>query len=239
MLIAEAEGLRELASAHAVRIPEVYECGVSDDHAFLAIERIEVASATAECEALLGEQLAAQHRVTKPAFGWHRDNTIGRTPQRNAWCTDWVEFYRERRLRFQLDLAYTNGFASLLEMRGERLLACLPALLAGHTPQPSLLHGDLWGGNWLAGAGGVPYLFDPAVYYGDREADLAMTHLFGGFGAAFYRAYESAWPLEAGHAMRRELYNLYHVLNHANLFAGGYARQAREMIDGLLAEAGA
>jgi protein-ribulosamine 3-kinase len=237
-LIAEAEGLRELASARAVRIPEVFACGMRDDEAFLEIERIEATSPTAASEALLGTQLAAQHRVTKPSFGWHRDNTIGLSPQHNGWMDDWIAFYRERRLGFQLELAREHGFASLLQDRGERLCEALPALLSGHRPQPSLLHGDLWGGNWLTGEGGVPFLFDPAVYYGDREADLAMTHLFGGFGASFYRAYEAAWPLEAGHEVRRELYNLYHVLNHANLFGGSYARQARDMIDRLLAEAG-
>ena len=237
-LIAEAEGLRELASARAVRIPEVFACGVRDDEAFLEIERIEATAPTAASEATLGAQLATQHRVTKPSFGWHRDNTIGLTPQHNGWMDDWIAFYRERRLGFQLELAREHGFASLLQERGERLLAVLPSLLSGHRPQPSLLHGDLWSGNWLTGEGGVPFIFDPAVYYGDREADLAMTHLFGGFSASFYRAYEVAWPLEAGHEMRRELYNLYHVLNHANLFGGGYARQARDMIDRLLAEAG-
>ena len=108
----------------------------------------------------------------------------------------------------------------------ERLLEALPVLLADHQPQPSLLHGDLWGGNWLAGRDGTPWIFDPCVYYGDREADIAMTHLFGGFGASFYRAYESAWPLPPGHEVRRDLYNLYHVINHANLFGGGYAQQA-------------
>jgi protein-ribulosamine 3-kinase len=238
-LIAEAEGLRELASAHAVRIPQVFASGVRGDEAFLEIERIEVTRPTAACEALLGEQLAAQHRITKPCFGWHRDNTIGLTPQPNGWMESWVGFFRERRLGFQLELAYHNGFATLLQAQGERLLEALPLLLSGHEPQPSLLHGDLWAGNWLAGEGGVPFIFDPAVYYGDREADLAMTHLFGGFGASFYRAYESTWPLEKGHERRRDLYNLYHVLNHANLFGGGYARQARDTIDRLLAAAGA
>ena len=113
--------------------------------------------------------------------------------------------------------------------------AC-PALLAGHQPRASLLHGDLWGGNWLASAAGEPVLFDPAVYYGDRETDLAMTRLFGGFGAAFYGAYLAVAPLPQGAALRNELYSLYHVLNHANLFGAGYAQQARAMIDGLLAQ---
>jgi protein-ribulosamine 3-kinase len=236
VLAAEAEGLRELAAANAVRIPKVLDSGVRGDEAYLELEKIEAAQPTPATEALLGEQLAAQHRVTKKAFGWHRDNTIGRTPQPNGWCDTWVEFYSGRRLRFQLDLASRKGFASMLQAKGERLLEALPALLADHSPQPSLLHGDLWGGNWLAGRDGTPWIFDPAVYYGDREADIAMTHLFGGFGASFYSAYESAWPLPPGHELRRELYNLYHVINHANLFGGGYAQQARSMIDRLLAE---
>src|SRR5215831_14880566 len=183
--------------------------------------------------------LRALHAVTTARFGWWRDNTIGRTPQANAWNADWTEFFRECRLRPQLALGERQGFPRGLSERGARLLEALPALLEGHQPRASLLHGDLWGGNWLAAATGEPVLFDPAVYYGDRETDLAMTHLFGGFGAGFYHAYESAAPLPAGAALRTELYNLYHVLNHANLFGGGYAAQARATIDRLLSEVGA
>jgi fructosamine-3-kinase len=120
--------------------------------------------------------------------------------------------------------------------RGRRLCGQLDALFRGHRPLPSLLHGDLWGGNWAADESGNPVVFDPAVYFGDREADLAMTRLFGGFGRAFYDAYESAWPLEAGAELRFDLYNLYHVLNHLNLFGGGYRAQAEALIDRLLAE---
>jgi fructosamine-3-kinase len=235
---AEAEGLRELHAAHAVRVPEVLGTGVVDAAAFLALEWIERGVADEACERQLGEGLAALHSVSQPRFGWRRDNTIGRTPQANDWSTDWVEFFRERRLRPQLALAAQQGFGRLLAERGERLLGALPALLGDHAPRGSLLHGDLWGGNWLASAGGEPVLFDPAVYYGDRETDLAMTALFGGFGAAFYDAYQAAAPLPAGAALRAELYNLYHVLNHANLFGGGYAPQARALIDRLLAQAG-
>jgi len=235
---AEADGLRELRQARVLRVPEVLATGVADSTAFLALEWIERGAADEDCERRLGTGLAALHSVTVARFGWWRDNSIGRTPQANAWSTDWVEFFRERRLRPQLALATRQGFAGLLANRGERLLAALPALLAGHSPRSSLLHGDLWGGNWLASSAGEPVLFDPAVYYGDREADLAMTRLFGGFGAAFYRAYEAAAPLPAGAALRAELYNLYHVLNHANLFGGGYAREASEVIDRLLAEVG-
>jgi protein-ribulosamine 3-kinase len=235
---AEADGLRELQAAHALRVPEVLATGVVDAAAFLALEWIERGAADEACERRLGAGLAALHGVSAPRFGWRRDNTIGRTPQANDWSTDWMEFFRERRLRPQLALAAQRGFGHLLAERGERLLGALPVLLAGHSPRASLLHGDLWGGNWLASAGGEPVLLDPAVYYGDRETDLAMTRLFGGFGAAFYEAYRAAAPLPAGAALRAELYNLYHVLNHANLFGGGYAPQARALIERLLAQAG-
>ncbi|HLY52617.1 MAG TPA: fructosamine kinase family protein [Steroidobacteraceae bacterium] len=236
MLEAEAEGLAELEQARALRVPKVLARGATREVAFLALEWLERGAADERCEARLGEGLAAQHARSAPAFGWRRDNTIGSTPQANGPLDSWVEFYRERRLRPQLTLAVENGFGALLGSCGERLLEAVPQLLAGHRPKPALLHGDLWGGNWLATQEGEPALFDPAVYYGDREADLAMTRLFGGFGRPFYRAYEQAAPLPPGAALRGELYNLYHVLNHANLFGGGYAAQARAMIGRLLAE---
>jgi protein-ribulosamine 3-kinase len=233
---AEAAGLLALADARAVRVPRVLACGHSAQHAFLALEWIEAGPASADCERRLGEGLAALHAVTAPRFGWQRDNTIGRTPQWNGCSSNWAEFFRERRLRPQLALAVHNGFAGVLAGRGERLLESVDALLDNHQPAASLLHGDLWGGNWLATRSGEPVIFDPAVYYGDRETDIAMTRLFGGFGTAFYRAYEAAAPPAAGARLRGELYNLYHVLNHANLFGGAYPRQACAVIDRLLAQ---
>ena len=235
MFEAEAAGLEELARAAALRVPAVRGSGLAGDSAFLALEWIEFAPATARSEVLLGERLARLHRVSAPRFGWHRDNTIGATPQENAWSEDWPGFFAMRRLGFQLDLAERQGHGGRLVDRGRRLCERLPELLRGHHPQPSLLHGDLWGGNRAADAAGEPVVFDPAVYYGDREADLAMTRLFGGFGRAFYSAYEHAWPLDPGSAERVTLYNLYHVLNHLNLFGGGYRGQAESMIDRLLA----
>jgi protein-ribulosamine 3-kinase len=233
---AEAAGLAELAAARALRVPRVLASGETAQAAFLALEWIELGVADGACERRLGEGLAALHAVTGPRYGWRCDNTLGRTPQLNGWSDDWVEFVRERRLRPQLRLAERQGFAALLAAPGEQLLESLPQLLAGHRPAPSLLHGDLWGGNWLCGAGGEPVLFDPAVYYGDRETDVAMTRLFGGFGGKFYRAYEALAPPAAGARLRAELYNLYHVLNHANLFGGGYAGRARAIMERLLAE---
>ncbi len=144
-------------------------------------------------------------------------------------------FWRDRRLAFQLDRAAENGHGGRLQERGRRLLERVPAFFAGYVPVPSLLHGDLWTGNRAMLADGTPVVFDPAVYYGDREADLAMTRLFGGFGRRFYGAYEAEWPLDAGAASRCDLYNLYHVLNHLNLFGGGYRALAESTIDRLLA----
>jgi fructosamine-3-kinase len=238
MFSAEADGLRELGSAAALRAPEVRGVGTASGLAFLALEWIEFGGASARTESMLGAGLARLHRTTAPRFGWHRDNTIGATPQHNDWAEDWTRFFATRRLGFQLDLVESHGHGGRLIERGRRLCDRLGALLDGHRPRPSLLHGDLWGGNWAADASGGPVIYDPAAYYGDREADLAMTRLFGGFGRGFYQAYEAEWPLDPGAAQRVALYNLYHVLNHLNLFGGGYRAQAEAMIERLLAEVG-
>lgn len=235
---AEAEGLRELANAQAVRVPQPLGWGVCEGSAWLALEWIEAGAPTPAADAALGRQLATLHRVTAPRFGWHRDNFIGTTPQPNASDSGWVAFLRERRLRFQLDLGTRQGWAGALRPRGELLLEHLGAFFTSYRPVPSLLHGDLWGGNWLADAAGRPVIFDPAVYYGDREADIAMTRLFGGFGPRFYSAYVAEWPLDAAAGTRRGLYDLYHLFNHANLFGGGYPAQAAQVIARLLAELG-
>lgn len=233
MFAAEAEGLAEIASAKAVRVPEAFVIGQIEDTAFLALEWLSFERTSAKSERLLGEQLAEMHRTVKDRFGWHRDNTIGLTPQFNDWSADWVEFFREHRLGYQLQLAAENGFTGELQDQGARLLRRLPLFFDAYKPVPSLLHGDLWGGNW-ASSDGVPVIFDPAVYYGDRETDLAMTKLFGGFGAAFYNTYESTWPLEPGSPERQNLYQLYHVLNHLNLFGSGYLGRALALMRALL-----
>ena len=229
MFEAEAEGLRELAAANAIRVPAVIDCGVDNGAAFIAIERLRFERATPAIETAFGEQLAKLHRHTKEQHGWHRDNTIGPTPQHNPWTGDWIDFFREHRLRFQLDLAARNGYTGELQSLGDSLECRLPDLFEGYVPEASLCHGDLWSGNWGV-TDGVPVIFDPAVYYGDRESDIAMTMLFGGFGRAFYRAYEQSWPMARGHERRLKLYQLYHVLNHLNLFGSGYMGQAMKLL---------
>ena len=233
MFSAEAEGLEALAAPGVVRVPGVVALGASGESAFVALEWLNLGRTTRDAEARLGEQLAAMHRSTADAFGWHRDNTIGLTPQHNERSDDWVGFFREHRLGFQLRLAAANGFTGALQEQGARLMKRLPVFFEAYSPEASLLHGDLWGGNW-GSCGAEPVIFDPAVYYGDRETDLAMTRLFGGFGRAFYDAYESAWPLASGHRERNDLYQLYHVLNHLNLFGSGYLGRAQDLIQRLL-----
>lgn len=186
----------------------------------------------------VGERVDTLLSPTSSCFGFAQDNFIGTTPQPNAWTDDWVMFWREQRLGFQLRLAAQNGYGGQLQSLGQKLLNALPAFFESYTPQPALLHGDLWSGNHAFLADGTPVIFDPAPYYGDRECDLAMTELFGGYPADFYAAYRAAWPLDAGYAARKDLYNLYHILNHANLFGGGYASQAEQMMQRLPALAG-
>ena len=237
-LEAEAAGLAELDAAGAIAVPALLGTGTAAATAWLALRWMDFATPGRRSEALLGEQLASLHRVGAARFGWHRDNTIGATPQHNQWDDDWPRFFVRYRLTMQLDLAERRGASARLLDRGRRLCGIASGLFSSYGPVPSLLHGDLWGGNWATDVSGNPVVFDPAVYFGDREADLAMTRLFGGFGPAFYAAYQSAWPLDPAAGTRRSFYNLYHVLNHFNLFGGGYAAQAEAMIERLLGELG-
>ncbi|MDD5300583.1 MAG: fructosamine kinase family protein [Gallionella sp.] len=258
MFVAEAAGLNEIAATNTIRVPQPVAYGNTNTHSFLVLEYLALSSRGNA--ALLGEQLAKLHLFSNstnsitttsplpcrerarervgcghPHFGFAQDNFIGTTPQSNAWTDDWVTFWREQRLGFQLRLAERNGYGGKLQTLGEKLLDALPAFFSGYSPQPALLHGDLWSGNHAFLADGTPVIFDPAPYFGDRECDLAMTELFGGYPADFYAAYRAAYPLDAGYATRRDLYNLYHILNHTNLFGGGYARQAEGVMQRLLA----
>lgn len=219
---AEAEGLESLRAAGGVAVPKVIARGCAGDTAWLALEWVELGGRSGTAQRRLGKGLATQHRATRERFGWHRHNTIGATPQRNTPAEDWLDFFRRERLEFQLELATQNGLPNQLLSRGRKLCGRLESFFSGYRPEPALLHGDLWSGNWGANDAETPYLFDPAVYYGDREADLAMTRLFGGFGADFYSGYEEQWPLAPGWERRTDLYNLYHLLNHFSLFGAGY-----------------
>ncbi len=232
MFEAEADGLVELRDAGEVRVPEVIDVGVINGQAYIDIEKLELEPTTRDIERRFGEQLARLHRHTQAHYGWFRDNTIGLTPQHNEQCDDWIEFFREHRLGFQVELAVANGYGEDIAQLGQGLAEKLPELFDGYTPEASLLHGDLWGGNWGAVAG-EPVMFDPAVYYGDRETDIAMTMVFGGFGRAFYEAYESSWPMAAGHEQRLKLYQLYHILNHLNLFGHSYRARAIDLMRAL------
>lgn len=238
MFEAESAGLREIAATSTVRAPEPIACGATNSASFLILELLILKSPTARSDSMLGGQLAAMHRIAQSGFGWSRNNTIGSTPQPNDPSGDWIDFWRQHRLTFQLEQARKNGCRQSLLDRGAVLCEKFPALFDGYVPAASLLHGDLWAGNAAADPSEQPVIFDPACYYGDRECDIAMSELFGGFGKEFYQAYHRAWPLDPGYRVRKTLYNLYHVLNHFNLFGGGYQRQADAMIQALLSEVG-
>jgi fructosamine-3-kinase len=236
MFEAEQAGLEEMANTKTVRVPAAIVSGTTGTHSFLVLESLKFGSSTKSSDRLLGQQLAYMHRQQQPYFGWQCDNTIGSTRQPNGNSTDWLSFWREQRLGFQLKLADKNGYGGRLQSAGERLLSVMHGLFADYEPKASLLHGDLWAGNTAVDKLGNPVIFDPACYYGDREADLAMTELFGGFGRDFYAAYQDIYPLDRNYATRKSFYNLYHILNHLNLFGGSYLRQAENVMLMILAE---
>jgi fructosamine-3-kinase len=241
MFEAEIDGLAALRATHTVRVPDVLGAGsMEDGHAWIELEYFELGSLNDQAGARLGEQLAELHRGTgkqaEATYGWPRDNFIGATPQSNQSHRTWAGFFAAERLLPQLQMAARNGLPRLLREQGERIAENLGAFFLDYRPLPSLLHGDLWSGNAGQLPDGTPVIFDPAVYRGDRETDLAMAELFGGFPESFYAAYRASWPLDAGFETRKTLYNLYHVLNHYNMFGAGYFNQARRMIERLAAE---
>ena len=233
MFKAEAAGLNEIAFTGTVRVPKPICWGTAGGHGYLVLEFLDLGRADFRSQERLGQQLAQMHRFTHEQYGWKINNTIGSTPQINTQSSDWTQFWRDHRLGYQLELATRNG--RNLFKKGERLLADLGTFFQNYRPVPSLLHGDLWSGN-VGVARQQPVIYDPAVYYGDRETDVAMTELFGRFSGRFYQAYRDLWPLDDGYPARKTLYNLYHVLNHYNLFGGNYEAQAEHMMDLLLSE---
>ncbi|MEB3333902.1 MAG: fructosamine kinase family protein [Cyanobacteriota bacterium] len=244
LLEAEAEGLGALkrVAPRGLEIPEPLACGLAGELAVLVLPWLDFSrgadhpNAWEDC----GANLARLHRLSLQAhameegnvrFGWRSDNFIGTSPQVNEWQDNWATFFSDCRLRPQLRWLAAKGQL----LRGaDQLLEALPPWLKGHVPEPCLVHGDLWSGNaaLLSRSGGS--LFDPAIYRGDREVDLAMARLFKGFPQAFFKGYNDEWPLPDGWRERVDLYNLYHLLNHANLFGGGYINQAQTVIDSLL-----
>lgn len=234
MFEAEALGLQQMWETQTIRVPQPICWGISAESSYIVLEWLKLDRGDANSGVEMGRQLAAMHRwqpSQAKGFGWDRNNTIGSTPQINTWTTEWKDFYTQHRFGYQFQLAKPRGGSF---PKQEKLLAAIPELLADHQPQPSLVHGDLWGGNAACTAEGEPVIFDPAAYFGDREVDVAMTELFGGFSAGFYRGYNEVFPLSPGYERRKTLYNLYHILNHFNLFGGGYASQANRMIEQIL-----
>lgn len=233
MFVAEALGLKQMHGTQTIRIPQPICWGTVDNSAYLVMEWLELGNRgdNASWEEM-GRQLAAMHRFKGlKQFGWDINNTIGSTPQVNTWTNSWSEFFAHHRIGFQLRLAQRRG-GSFPETG--KVIEAVEALLREHNPQPSLVHGDLWSGNAAVTESGEPVILDPATYWGDREVDLAMTELFGGFPGTFYHGYNQAWKLDSGYEQRKDLYNLYHILNHFNLFGGGYGNQATRMMAKIL-----
>ena len=233
-LEAEMKGLVLLGKSNTVRVPKVLAFDTIGGQSYLATEWLDFVPNNKESESLLGGYLAQLHRCEHDHFGLCHNNFIGRTPQENIWTASWPEFYRDYRLQPQFSLATENRFNGVLLKLGSRLCERIDDFFDHEPVQVSLLHGDLWGGNWGTIFNGEPVIYDPAVYWGHREADLAMTELFGGFSDVFYRAYQEAWPTSELYPIRRDLYNLYHVLNHLNLFGGAYYSNAVGLINRLL-----
>ena len=249
MFEAEALGLQQMRETQTIRVPEPICWGTEGNSAYIVLEWLDLGGRGADkAWEKMGRKLAEMHKFTPPTavrrggeevdsavvkgcFGWDINNAIGSTLQINNWTANWADFWAEHRIGYQLKLARRHGgnFS-----QGETLLAAIPKLLEGYKPQPSLVHGDLWGGNASVTAAGEPVIFDPAAYWGDREVDIAMTELFGGFSPAFYRGYNEVWLLDSGYEKRKTLYNLYHILNHFNLFGGSYESQANQMINRIL-----
>ena len=233
MFEAEARGLRELASAEVIRVPRVLAVG--DDA--LVLERIQPAAEKPGFFESFGRAFSRMHQHRGAAHGFSSDNFIGSTPQVNTplEAPGWPEFFLQQRLRFQVRLTVNNGFGDELGSLLDRAEDKITGLLGEFVEAPSLLHGDLWSGNFMVDEQGRACLIDPAVYYGHREADLAMTRLFGGFPADFYGAYEELTPLAPGHRQRLPVYQLYHLLNHLNLFGKAYFAQCRQILGSLAA----
>lgn len=232
MFAAEALGLKQMYATQTITVPQPVCWGTAANSSYLVLQWLDLGGGSNQSWTEMGRQLAAMHRVgTSKDFGWSRNNTIGSTPQINTWMDNWADFFAEQRIGYQLKLAQRRG-GNFPEPN--QVVDLVRNKLTEWQPQASLVHGDLWSGNVAISSDGAPIILDPATYYGDRETDLAMTELFGGFPTAFYHGYNEAWQLDSGYGQRKSIYNLYHVLNHFNLFGGGYANQAQTIIQRLI-----
>lgn len=230
----EMEGLALLAQADKLRIPQAYQVAANEDCAILLMEFIPLQPLRLNSEIALGEGLAQLHSMTAERFGLAEDNFIGRSRQVNGFADDWWSFYCEKRLAVQLDMASSNGMRGELQERIKRIIDVVPQFFSDHQPQASLLHGDLWNGNVSADSGGMPVIYDPAVYYGDAETDIAMSQMFQRLGNAVYEEYYHQHPPKPGYEVRRNLYDLYHWMNHFNLFGVTYLGQVEHAVDAIL-----
>ena len=226
MFHAEQQGLLALSQCAELNIPHSLGVIHHGQTALLVLTHLELHQKSDAGLERLGRGLAQLHHIEHQHFGFEQDNFIGRTPQKNTWANNWTDFWNTCRLQPQIHLLKNKGAPKSFINTAQKFCERLPLLL-GHQPRPSLLHGDLWSGNYGICADGTPSVFDPAVYFGDRETDLAMTRLFGGFSQRFYDAYQEIWPSEYGCQERSDIYNIYHLLNHANLFGGSYLAQAQ------------
>ncbi len=232
MFAAEALGLKQILATQTIKVPQPICWGTSGDSSYIVLEWLEFGGGNSSAWEAMGRNLAAMHKAkVGDNFGWEVNNTIGSTPQINTFNSNWAEFFAEHRIGYQLKLAQRRGgnFSNR-----QTIVTVIKEYLKEHNPQPSLVHGDLWSGNAAITTFDEPVILDPATYYGDRETDLAMTELFGGFPASFYRGYDAEWTIDHGYQERKIVYNLYHILNHFNLFGGGYGYQAEGMIKQIL-----
>ncbi|MFD1802756.1 fructosamine kinase family protein [Mixta tenebrionis] len=228
---AEADQLALLARSQTVRVPQVYGIGSDRDYSFLLLEYIPAQPLDAPGARLLGQQLARLHQWSEqPQFGLDFDNNITTMPQPNSWRRRWSRFFSEQRIGWQLQLAEEKG---IRYGNSDLIIDCVQRALASHHPQPSLLHGDLWPGN-CAGSDSGPWIYDPACYWGDRECDLAMLPRFPALPEKILEGYQSVWPLPAGFDQRQPVYQLYYLLNRANVFGGSWLQEAQRAVELLL-----
>ena len=226
----EATGLKELSLCKSMKVPKVLGTLKTDTNCYLLLESLNLKAHTPSSFKRLGKSLAEMHKITSDKHGFKQNNYIGSTPQINNKCDSWVDFFNNCRLMPQ---AYMTGNDEI-ENKAEELAAICANFFKDYTPTPSLLHGDLWSGNTSRTDEDTPVIFDPAVYYGDRESDLAFTEFFGGFTKDFYDSYQESWELHPGYEVRRYLYQLYHCLNHLNLFGTTYLNRSQELLNYLL-----